>query len=57
MLPLILAWLIIALIALIVFMAIFFIILWFVKWLPATFGWVGILLCACGVCYIFYKYV
>lgn len=56
MLPLILAWLIIALIALIVFMAIFFIILWFVEWLPTTFGWVGILLCACAVCYIFYKY-
>lgn len=31
--------------------------LWFIEWLPATFGWVGILLFTCVVCYVFYKYV
>lgn len=47
----------IATIAVAILFAIFVAILWFIEWLPATFGWVGILLFACVVCYIFYKYV
>lgn len=52
-----LAWIAIATIAVVILFAILVAILWFIEWLPATFGWVGILLFACVVCYIFYKYV
>ena len=55
-LPLILAWLFIAVIAFVLFMTVLVAILWFVEWLPANFGLVGVLLFACVVCYIFYKY-
>lgn len=55
-LPLILAWLFIAIAAFVLFMAVLAAILWFVEWLPATFGWIGVLLFACAVCYMFYKY-
>lgn len=52
-----LAWIAIATIAVAILFAILVAILWFIEWLPARFGWVGILLFACVVCYIFYKYV
>lgn len=47
----------IATIAVVILFAILVAVMWFIEWLPATFGWVGILLFACVVCYIFYKYV
>lgn len=47
----------IAIIAFMLLLAAITAILWFVEWLPATFGWVGILLFACVVCYMLYKYV
>lgn len=47
----------IAIIAFMLLLAAITAILWFVEWLPATFGWAGILLFACIICYIFYKYV
>ena len=52
-----LAWIAIATIAVVILFAILVAVTWFIEWLPATFGWVGILLFACVVCYIFYKYV
>ena len=52
-----LAWIAIATIAVVILFAILVAILWFIEWLPATFGWVGILLFACVVCYVLYKYV
>ena len=52
-----LAWIAIAIIAVAILFAILVAVMWFIEWLPATFGWVGILLFACVVCYIFYKYV
>lgn len=55
-LPLILALVVIAIIGFIVFLAIFAGILWFIEWLPANFGWVGVLLAGCAVSYLFYKY-
>ena len=51
------AWIAIATIAVAILFAILVAVMWFIEWLPATFGWVGILLFACVVCYIFYKYV
>ena len=54
---LVLAWIAIATIAVVILFAILVAVMWFIEWLPATFGWVGILLFACIVCYIFYKYV
>lgn len=55
-LPYILAWLAIGLIAFVIFMAILVAILWFVEWLPVHCGWVGVLLFACVGAYLFYKY-
>lgn len=52
-----LAWIAIATIAVVILFAILVAILWFIEWLPATFGWVGILLFACVVSYMFYRYV
>lgn len=52
-----LAWIAIATIAVAILFAILVAIMWFIEWLPATFGWVGILLFACVVCYALYKYV
>lgn len=52
-----LAWIAIATIAVVILFAILVAVMWFIEWLPATFGWVGILLFACVVCYAFYKYV
>ena len=52
-----LAWIAIAIIAVAILFAILVAILYFIEWLPATFGLVGILLFACVVCYVFYKYV
>lgn len=46
----------IAIIAFMLLLAAITAILWFVEWLPAAFGWVGIILFACVVCYMFYKY-
>ena len=54
---LVLAWIAIATIAVVILFAILVAVMWFIEWLPAMFGWVGILLFACIVCYIFYKYV
>lgn len=51
-----LAWLVIAIVALAIFFAALTAILWFIEWLPATFGWVGVLLAVCVGCHIFYKY-
>lgn len=53
---LVIALLVMAIIIAIVFIAIICAIQWFANWIPATFGWVGILLCTCAVCYLFYKY-
>lgn len=55
-LPLILAWLAIAAIAFVIFIAALGGILWFINWLPIHCGWVGILLFACVISYLFYKY-
>ena len=52
-----LAWIAIATIAVVILFAILVAILWFIEWLPATFGWVGILLFSCVVSYMFYRYV
>ena len=52
-----LAWIAIATIAVAILSAIFVAVMWFIEWLPATFGWVGILLFACVVSYMFYRYV
>lgn len=53
----ILIMIVIGIIAIIAFLAVITAILWFIEWLPATFGLVGILLFSCIVCYIIYKYV
>lgn len=52
-----LAWIAIAIIAVAILFAILVAVMWFIEWLPATFGWVGILLFACVVSYMFYRYV
>ena len=52
-----LAWIAIATIAVVILFAILVAVMWFIEWLPATFGWVGILLFACVVSYMFYRYV
>ena len=52
-----LAWIAIATIAVAILFAILVAVMWFIEWLPATFGWVGILLLACVVSYMFYRYV
>lgn len=51
------AWIAIATIAVVILFAILVAVMWFIEWLPATFGWVGILLFACVVSYMFYRYV
>ena len=52
-----LAWIAIAIIAVVILFAILVAVIWFIEWLPAAFGWVGILLFACVVSYMFYRYV
>lgn len=52
-----LAWIVIATIAVVILFAILVAVMWFIEWLPATFGWIGILLFACVVSYMFYRYV
>ena len=52
-----LAWIAIATIAVVILFAMLVAVMWFIEWLPATFGWVGILLFACVVSYMFYRYV
>mgnify|MGYP003398947776 FL=1 len=52
-----LAWIAIATIAVVILFAMLVAVMWFIEWLPATFGWAGILLFSCVVCYAFYKYV
>ena len=52
-----LAWIAIATIAVVILFAILVAGMWLIEWLPATLGWVGILLFACVVCYVLYKYV
>lgn len=54
---LVLAWIATAIVAIAILFAILVAVMWFIEWLPATFGWVGILLFACVVCYVLYKYV
>lgn len=55
-LPLILVWLAIAAIVFVIFLLIMTGILWFVEWLPIHCGWVGVLIVACVVSYLVYKY-
>lgn len=52
-----LAWIAIATIAVVILFAMLVAVMWFIEWLPATFGWVGILLFSCVVSYMFYRYV
>lgn len=54
--PLILVWLAIAAIVFVIFLLIMTGILWFVEWLPIHCGWVGVLIVACVVSYLVYKY-
>lgn len=55
-LPFILTWLLIAFVALVIILGALAGVLWFIDWLPTNCGWVGILLFACVISYLFYKY-
>lgn len=55
-LPFILTWFIITIVALVIIFGALIGVLWFINWLPIHCGWVGILLFACVISYLFYKY-